>query len=68
MLTTKEQFIEGVIELGRGLNISLAHEDTQGAFELHEYNDGDAKWLRDAYDARGKSKPGFTSFGDIEPK
>jgi len=42
--------LEKIILLCKELNISISHEDNQGAFIIEEYSENNADWLRDAFD------------------
>jgi hypothetical protein len=44
----KKQFIAEIIMLYEKYNLSIAHEDTQGAFIITGYSDENVKWMRDA--------------------
>lgn len=40
-----EEFVQKVIKLSKEMNISIGHEDTQGAFLFVEYTDNNTEWL-----------------------
>lgn len=40
-----KEFIEDIIEVYKKHNLSLAHEDTGGCFEIRNYTDFNIKWL-----------------------
>lgn len=44
-----EKFLEELDTLCRVHNISISHEDGQGAFILENYNESNIKWLREAF-------------------
>jgi hypothetical protein len=46
--TLKKEFIEDIIKLYEKYNLSIAHEDTQGAFIITGYSEENVKWMRDA--------------------
>jgi len=41
-------FLVAVIDLERQFGMSIAHEDSHGAFIVQNFNDGNAKWLKAA--------------------
>jgi hypothetical protein len=43
-----KSFLSEVEQLSRKHNLSLAHEDQHGAFEVYTYDDNYARWLADA--------------------
>ena len=43
-------FLAELLDLGRKHGLSLAHEDTQGAFEVHDLDQELIDWLLDASD------------------
>ena len=43
-------FLETIVALERATGLSLAHEDSQGVFIVHEYDDADTDWLMHARD------------------
>lgn len=47
MVETKivEEFVQKVIKLSKEMNVSIGHEDVQGAFLFVEYNDNNTEWL-----------------------
>ena len=44
----REDFLHDLVNLCYRHGLSLAHEDTEGGFLIHEYNDNDIKWLLSA--------------------
>jgi len=44
----KSRFIENVVALCKVHNLSLAHEDSQGAFIVTKYDENNIAWLRGA--------------------
>ena len=40
-----EDFLHDLINLCYQHGLSLAHEDTQGGFLIHDYNEKDTRWL-----------------------
>lgn len=49
-----DAFIAEVMEVSKRHGFSIAHEDYQGAFEIHDYYEGDADWLLNAHDDTGE--------------
>jgi hypothetical protein len=47
-------FIEEIIDVCKKHGLSIGHEDTQGAFEIKEYNTDDIEWFRSAMDCTKK--------------
>lgn len=41
-------FLEAVAALSMAYNVSLAHEDSQGAFIVEPYDEGNVEWLMNA--------------------
>ena len=46
--TEQSVFLRELAELCKKHNLSLSHEDTQGAFIVEEYKEENIKWLMDA--------------------
>jgi len=44
-----KDFIEDVVLLCKKYNVSISHEDTQGAFEIRDYDEENIKWFRNAF-------------------
>ncbi len=42
-------FIKEIIDVSKRYNLSIGHEDSQGAFLIQEYNEINIEWLRAAY-------------------
>jgi hypothetical protein len=49
-----EQFLEEITAVCRKHGMSIAHEDTHGAFVIANYHPQLERWLRDAMDARAR--------------
>ena len=49
-------FIEELIEVYEKHQMSLGHEDGQGAFIINDYRDSNIGWLRSAFDERTQKK------------
>lgn len=43
-----KEFIEEIISVCKKHNLSIAHQDTQGAFIIEEYHDENIDWIKDA--------------------
>jgi len=44
-----DRFLEKVVALSRKHRLSIAHEDTGGAFIVTEFDESNIEWLLDAY-------------------
>lgn len=55
-----DNFIEDILKVCKKHRMSISHQDGHGAFEIENYNDRDARWLREANIS--------ISFKSIEPK
>ena len=44
----KESFIDDIVNIYKKYNLSLSHEDTQGAFKIEKYSDENVDWIREA--------------------
>jgi hypothetical protein len=51
---TKTEFVEAVIALCKQAGYSISHEDSQGAFEIVEYDEYTADWLRASVKHQGE--------------
>ena len=47
---TPDIFIKCVISLCKKFNLSIAHEDTQGAFIITDYSEENINWFKNAFD------------------
>jgi len=47
-LKNKQHFIDDIIKLYKKYNLSISHEDTQGAFVITGYSKENESWLRQA--------------------
>lgn len=47
-----QAFLDALIKVYKAHGMSLGHEDHEGAFYVHDYEEGNVDWLREAYDAR----------------
>lgn len=56
-----KKFIEEVIALGKKYGMAIGHQDEHGAFEIRDYTDRDADWLRQADDRRKQADKGAAS-------
>lgn len=45
-----DAYLTEVIEVSRRHGFSIAHEDGHGAFEIEEFDEGNASWLMEAHD------------------
>ena len=43
-----KEFIEEIIKVMKKYNLSISHEDSQGAFIIEKYDKNNIKWLKDA--------------------
>jgi hypothetical protein len=50
-----EVFLNAIEQECRRHGLSIAHEDSHGAFEIVEFNEPDLEWLRGAKDSSTKS-------------
>jgi len=48
-----DAFLAEVIEVCRKHGMSISHEDGWGAFEVRNFNESDAEWLKEATDKTG---------------
>jgi len=48
-------FIEAIVSLESQYGLTLGHEDHEGAFVVHDFNEENVEWLRDASDKSGQS-------------
>lgn len=46
-----DAFIDEVIAVSKKHGLSIGHEDVHGAFEIEEFSESNALWLRHAVDA-----------------
>ena len=44
----KEDFLKEIEEVCKKHNLSISHEDSQGAFEIEKYHQQNIEWLKDA--------------------
>ena len=44
----KESFIDDIVNIYKKYNLSLSHEDTQGAFKIEKYSDENVDWIKEA--------------------
>ena len=47
-MQNRESFIDDIITVYKRYNLSLSHEDTQGAFKIERLNDENVAWLKEA--------------------
>lgn len=52
-----DAFIEEILDVCKRHDLSISHEDSQGAFIVEPYRCDLALWLRDAHDATDGSPP-----------
>jgi hypothetical protein len=45
-------FIDALVEVYKAHGMSLAHEDSQGAFKVENYSESNVAWLRASFDDR----------------
>ena len=45
----REEFLNDIIEVYKKHNLSLAHEDIEGAFVIQDYKEKNIEWLKQAY-------------------
>jgi hypothetical protein len=45
-----DAFIEEVIAVCKKHKLSISHEDGHGAFQIDDFDERDAEWLREAHD------------------
>jgi len=45
-----QEFIDNIIYLSKKFNLSIAHEDVQGAFVIKDYSEDNISWFRNAFD------------------
>ncbi len=43
-----KDFVDEIIQVYKRFDMSLAHEDTQGAFKIEKYNEENVGWLKEA--------------------
>jgi hypothetical protein len=43
-------FIEEIIAISKKYELSIGHEDQQGAFIIEPYSEGNSMWLRSAFE------------------
>lgn len=43
-----KEFIDEIIKVMKKYNLSISHEDGQGAFIIEKYDKNNIKWLKDA--------------------
>jgi hypothetical protein len=53
----QDAFIEEIISVCKKYNMSISHEDLQGAFEIKKHSKLNDEWLRQAHDAMGPPPP-----------
>ena len=49
-MNDQKQQVKTFIEVCNKYGFSIGHEDTQGAFEIKDYNTDDIEWFRSAID------------------
>jgi hypothetical protein len=49
-----DAFLAEVVEVCRKHGMSISHEDGQGAFQVRDFNEPDAEWLKEATDKTGQ--------------
>jgi len=43
----KESFIDDIVKIYKKYNLSLSHEDAQGAFKIEKYSDKNVDWIKE---------------------
>ncbi|MFW5962318.1 MAG: hypothetical protein ACOCQR_01765 [bacterium] len=51
-----ETFLKEILKIYEKYNLSLSHEDSQGAFIIEKYKKENAAWLKNAIDKTKKEK------------
>jgi hypothetical protein len=45
-----DDFLKEIVEVCRRWNMSIGHEDSQGAFKIYKFDQDNVDWLMDAFD------------------